>query len=127
MKTINNTRNISRCKVLPLFNYALRYEHLRRSRGPISRILKHSTRWGLVSASRPAALPSGNESSLYPLDRRLCWPRNRSGRHGEEKNLAPSGTRTPIPSVIQPVAQSLYRLSYSCSLKSELIVGLIYR
>jgi hypothetical protein len=30
--------------------------------------------------------------------------RNRSGRHREEKNLAPTGTRTPTPSAVLPVA-----------------------
>jgi hypothetical protein len=31
----------------------------------------------------------------HPLDRRLRRPKDRSGRHGEEKNLTPTETRTP--------------------------------
>jgi hypothetical protein len=35
-----------------------------------------------------AALPPGKEP-FYPLDRRLCASRSRSGRDGEEKNSLP--------------------------------------
>jgi hypothetical protein len=42
----------------------------------------------------PVALPPG-KSLRYPLDRRLDWPQSRSGRCGEEKNLAPVMIRTP--------------------------------
>jgi hypothetical protein len=42
--------------------------------------------------------------SRYPLDRRLDGPHSRSGRSGKEKILYPTGTRTPTPSVVQPVA-----------------------
>jgi hypothetical protein len=39
----------------------------------------------------PAALPQG-KNPLYPLDRRLGGPQNRSGHDGEEKNShAPPG------------------------------------
>jgi hypothetical protein len=38
----------------------------------------------------PAALTPG-KSPRYPLDRRLGGPRSRSGRYGEEKNLALPG------------------------------------
>jgi hypothetical protein len=38
-----------------------------------------------------------------PLDRRLDGPQNRSGRRGD-KNLTPTGTQTPDPSAVQPVA-----------------------
>jgi hypothetical protein len=37
----------------------------------------------------------------YPLDRRLVGPQTRSGRYGEETNLAPAGNRNPV---VQPVA-----------------------
>jgi hypothetical protein len=37
------------------------------------------------------------KSPRYPLDRRLGWPQNRSGRLAEEKILGPVGTRTPNP------------------------------
>jgi hypothetical protein len=39
-------------------------------------------------------LPPGKES-LYPLDKMFGGPRSRSERCGEEKNLAPTGIRTP--------------------------------
>jgi hypothetical protein len=51
----------------------------------------------------PAALPPGKEPR-YPLDRRLGGPQSRSGRFGEEKILDPTGTRTPNPLVVQPIA-----------------------
>jgi hypothetical protein len=58
----------------------------------------------------PAALPLGKES-LVPLDRRLGWPQSRSGRHGEEKILTLTGTRTPTPRSSSR-RQSQYRLPY---------------
>jgi hypothetical protein len=51
----------------------------------------------------PAALPLG-KSPRYPFYRRLGGPQSRSGRYGEDKILDRSGTRTPAPSVIEPVA-----------------------
>jgi hypothetical protein len=42
----------------------------------------------------PATLPR-EKSPRYPLDRKLGGPQSRSGRRGEEKNLDPTGTRTP--------------------------------
>jgi hypothetical protein len=42
----------------------------------------------------PAAL-SPEEEPRYTLDRRLSEPQSRSGRHGEEKIIDPTGTRTP--------------------------------
>jgi hypothetical protein len=42
----------------------------------------------------PAALPRRNRPR-YPLDGRVGGPRSRSGRCGEEENLAPVGIRTP--------------------------------
>jgi hypothetical protein len=56
----------------------------------------------------PAALPPG-KVPRYPLDRRLGGPQSRSGRCGEEKNLALHGNRTRI---VQPVATPLYGLSH---------------
>ena len=53
----------------------------------------------------PAALyPQGK--IRYPFYRRLGGPQNRSGR---AENLVPTGIRSRT---VQPVAQSLYRLSY---------------
>jgi hypothetical protein len=51
----------------------------------------------------PAALPSG-KSLWYLFYRRLGGPQSRSGRYGEEKIFDPTGTRTPTPLVVQPVA-----------------------
>jgi hypothetical protein len=51
----------------------------------------------------PAALPPG-KSPRYPFYRRLGGPQSRSGPYGEVKLFDPTGTRTPAPLVIQPVA-----------------------
>jgi hypothetical protein len=50
----------------------------------------------------PAALPPEKEPPVS--DRRLGGPQSRSGRHGEEKILDPTGTRNSDPSIVQPVA-----------------------
>jgi hypothetical protein len=50
-----------------------------------------------------AALPLG-KSPWYPFYRRLGGPQSRSGRYGEVKILDPTGTWTPTPLVVQPVA-----------------------
>jgi hypothetical protein len=44
----------------------------------------------------PADFAPGKDPR-YPLDRRLSGPESPSGRHGEVKILAPTGTRTPTP------------------------------
>jgi hypothetical protein len=60
---------------------------------------------GEWSAARPDRnLPPGK--TRYPLYRRLGGPQ---GRYGRVENLVPTGTRFQT---VQPVAQSLYRLSY---------------
>jgi len=60
---------------------------------------------GEWSAARPGrTLPPGK--TRYPFYRRLGGPQGRSGR---AENLVPTGIRSRT---IQPVAQSLYRLSY---------------
>jgi len=60
---------------------------------------------GEWSAACPGrTLPPGK--SRYPLYRRLGGPQGRSGR---SENLVPTGIRSQT---VQPVAQSLYRLSY---------------
>ena len=57
------------------------------------------------SAARPGrSLPPGK--TRYPLHRRLGGPQDKSGR---AENLVPTGFRSRT---VQPVAQSLYRLSY---------------
>jgi hypothetical protein len=52
----------------------------------------------------PGALPPGESSPPYPFNRRLGVPQDRSGRCGEEKNLAPTETRTLTPRPSSPVA-----------------------
>jgi len=60
---------------------------------------------GEWSAARPGrTLPPGK--TRYPLYRRLDGPQGHSGR---AENLVPTGIRSRT---VQPVAQSLYRLSY---------------
>ena len=60
---------------------------------------------GEWSAARPGhTLPPGK--TRYPFYRRLGRPQGRSGR---AENLVPTGIRSQT---VQPVAQSLYRLSY---------------
>jgi hypothetical protein len=50
-----------------------------------------------VVSFMPRPLYPRGRSTRYHLDTTLGEPENRSGRHGEEKNLAPMGTRTPTP------------------------------
>jgi len=66
------------------------------------------TRRGEWSATRPdRILPPGK--NRYPFYRGLGGPQGRSGR---AENLVPTGIRSRT---VQPVAQSLYRLSYPSS------------
>ena len=59
---------------------------------------------GECSAARPGrTLPPGK--TRYPFYRRLGGPQ---GRSGQAENLVPTGIRSRT---VQPVAQSLYRLS----------------
>ena len=63
------------------------------------------TRWGagLATTSRPPVPPGKTQ---YPFYRKLGGPQERPGR---TENLVPTGIRSRT---VQPVAQSLYRLSY---------------
>jgi hypothetical protein len=54
------------------------------------------------------AAPPGERGPPYPLDGRLGGSQNRSGRHGEEKIVAPTGTTLGRPAR----TQSLCRLQY---------------
>jgi hypothetical protein len=65
------------------------------------------TSWRWVVSFTPRPFYPREKSPWYPLDRRLCGPRSRSGRRGEEKVLDPTGTRTPTPRTCNP-----YRLRY---------------
>jgi len=60
---------------------------------------------GEWSAARPGrTLPPGK--TRYPFYRRMGGPQVRSG---QAENLVPTGI---LSRIVQPVAQSLYRLSY---------------
>jgi hypothetical protein len=75
-------------------------------RGIALRFHDHNTRRGEWSASRPGrTLPPGKTG--YPLYRRLGGPQ---GQSGQVRKISPP----PVfdPRTVQPVAQSLYRLSY---------------
>jgi hypothetical protein len=50
----------------------------------------------------------------YSLEWSFGRPQSRSGRYGEEKNIALAGNRTPA---VHPVAQSLYRLQSNGKLR----------
>jgi len=74
-------------------------------RGIVLLFHDHGTRRGEWSAARPGrTLPPGK--TRYPFYRRLGGPQGRSGR---AENLVFTGIRSRT---FQPVAQSLYRLSY---------------
>ena len=78
----------------------------RGSRGIPLLFLDHATRRGEGSVSRPGrSVPPGK--TRYPLCRRLGGPQGRSGQ--VRKISPPPGFD---PRTVQPVAQSLYRLSY---------------
>jgi hypothetical protein len=68
------------------------------------RFLDFVTSWRWVVSVTPLPLYPGRKSPWYPLDKRLGGLQSRSGRRGEEKILDPTGTRTPDPSIAQPVA-----------------------
>jgi hypothetical protein len=52
----------------------------------------------------PAALPPEKSHTRYLVDMKLRRPQRWSRRHREVKILDPTGTRTPTPSVVEPVA-----------------------
>jgi hypothetical protein len=62
------------------------------------------TNWRWVVSFTPRPLYPWEKSPRYPLDRMLGGPQSHSGRHGEEKILDLTGTRTPTYSVVQTVA-----------------------
>jgi hypothetical protein len=71
----------------------------------------------------PAALPL-RKRPWYPFYMRLGGPQSRSGRYGEVKIFYPTGTRTPAPLVVQPVASrytiELSRLLPTCSIVPQI-------
>jgi hypothetical protein len=66
------------------------------------RVLDFGTIWKSVVKVTPRPLYPPRKSPRHPLDRRLVGPQNLSGRLGEEKNLAPTVTRTLIPRSSSP-------------------------
>jgi hypothetical protein len=80
-----------------------------------------------VVSFKPRPLYPRGKSPGYPLDRRLGGPHNRSERRGEEKILAPTGTRTPTSPkpVAIPTPQLLTELPHQISLLSVLYVILL--
>jgi hypothetical protein len=69
------------------------------------------TRWRCGQLHAPAALPPG-KILRYPFGRRLGGPQRRWRK--ETKIPAPDENRTPV---VEPVAQSLHRLSYPAPLQ----------
>jgi len=68
---------------------------------------------GEWSAERPGhTLPQGETG--YPFYRRMGGPQ---GRSGQTENLVPTGIRSRT---VQPVAQSLYRLSYPAHTEKDI-------
>jgi hypothetical protein len=84
---------------LCLTNYALRHEDVWGSGCIDPHFLDLGTSWRWVVSF--TALPL---YPRYPFYRRLDGPQSRSGRYGEVKIFYPTGTRTPTPSIVQPVA-----------------------
>jgi hypothetical protein len=97
---------------LHLNNYALSYEDVWGS-GGIALSFLYSALDG-SEWSVPCTCFTPANSAWYSLYERLNGPQSRSGRHGEQKNVPPeskTGTKNFNPSVAQPVAWPLYRLS----------------
>jgi hypothetical protein len=69
------------------------------------------TSWSWVVSFAPLVLYPRGKIPQYPLDRRLGGPQSWSGRHGEVKILAPTGTQTPT-SGHPACSQSLYQPHY---------------
>lgn len=87
-------------------------------RGIASLILNMSARWRWVFNAHPGCFMPRKQYQ-YLLNKRLYGLWSQSGHLWEEKSLLPlSGF---VPYTIQPVAYSVYRLSYSGSHTSEYI------
>jgi hypothetical protein len=88
------------CKVkvklsLCLTNSALHHEGEWGSGCINPHFLDLGTSWRCVVCFTPLLLYPRVKSLRYPLHRRLGGPQSQSGRHREENNLDPTGTRTP--------------------------------
>jgi hypothetical protein len=94
-------------KVVPVVNRlsTMRWRHIGERRYSLT-FLHLGTRWGWVVSFTPLPLYPRGKSPRYPLDRKLGGPQSRSGRCGEEKNLA-------LPEIEPgPSSPQLYQLSY---------------
>jgi hypothetical protein len=76
----------------------------------ISTRLINLCEWRWVVSFTPRSLYPQRKSPWYPLDKRLGGPQSRSGRGGK-RSKTPASTVNQT-SVVQPVAYSLYWLSY---------------
>jgi hypothetical protein len=75
----------------------------------------------MVSSTPRPLYPQG-KSPRYPLDRRLDGPQSRSVHGVEEKNShSPRRESNPYHPIVQPIAQSLYRLSYPRSVYTTVL------
>jgi hypothetical protein len=83
-----------------------------RSGGIASHSLRLGTRcrWVVSFTTRPL-YPQG-KIPCYPLNRRLGGPQSRSGKVVKRKIPRPCQESNPRTPIVQPIVQSLYRLSY---------------
>jgi hypothetical protein len=90
-----------------LFNCVVKHYVTKVSRGVKYRsaILDLCSKNGTGHLHAPSVLHPGEDPLLYPLVKRLCESRIHSDSCREEKNLDPTRTRTPTPSVVQPVVR----------------------
>jgi hypothetical protein len=80
------------------------------SGGIAPRIINLGTRWRWVVSSKPRPLYPQGKRPRYPLDRGLGGPRNRSGRGGEDKEIACWETNHELPArVLVPILTELPR------------------
>jgi hypothetical protein len=71
-----------------------------------------------VVSYTPLPLYLRGKKPVYPSCRRLGAPLSRSGHYGEEKISCPYNSDS---SAIQPIAKSLYQLSYMSSLHGMVV------
>jgi hypothetical protein len=101
----NVTQPTANGKVVPVHTM----KEYRQSRGIAPHILNSNTRVRLLVDFVPWTLSSG-KVRRYPRYRRLGWPRAGLGHFGKEEDLL--HLLGSEPQIIQPVALSLYWLSY---------------
>jgi hypothetical protein len=93
-----NTLLCVKSKVVPVLNELSTTPWRRMGCGCIEpHFLDLGTSWRWVISFTPRPLYPRRKSPWYPLDRRLDGPQSRSGWHGQENILDPTGTRTATP------------------------------